>query len=567
MKCTWLSFLGLFCFLSLAQAQDNLSTGGKFSVNDTIGCAPFTLTVSDKGSSTGSVQYFYNLDTLYNSLIDINNDFTTITDTTVYPDVKQTADSVFTFNNPGNYTVIQLRGGSGSLQNKLDFIQVTVVASEVPEVEAFPCINNSVQLRADGNDPYTRYEVDFGDGTPIDTFDTQTEHQFAQPGENTITVKGLINGNSLSCADTTIIFQAAQALPTPVLDSVRVIDATTVSIYHSNLPSGYTYQIEKINLTQNENSFTSIQPVEKNSSQTQISLTEDEDLSVNEICFRLVAYNACDTDFNRPSARGCAIWLDGNAAPELEHSLSWVGGSDTVELYRDDSLLDTTTDTSYSDNRDLQCTQRYSYRVKHTGNAVVSISNLLELTARDEEQLPELPAPALQLKGTEVTITLDEAGIPDPEYFILRAESGNPPDTLAKNTELAFTDSGLVLGEEYCYTVGYTDACANESIAANKSCILIPDGGRLIFPNAFTPDNDGVNDRFGPKGSLVESINWQVYNRWGEQLYEANALNETWDGTYNNNPAPEDVYIYKAVYTDVNGRRKEVSGRIYLIKR
>lgn len=565
MKTTWLSFLVLLSTFSLANAQGNLSANNKFSVNATTGCAPFTLEVSDEDDSPGSVQYFYNLDTLYNSITAINDDFTLITDTTIYPDVVQSSDSVFTFQEAGNYTVIQLRGGSGTLDDKLDFIQISVVESVTPQVETFACINNSVQLRANGNDPYVRYQVDFGDGTPLDTFNTQVEHQYSDSGVESITVKGLIDGNSFSCADTIITFQATEQLQAPVLDSVQVIDANTVSIYHSNLPSVYTYQIEKINLTQNENSFRAVQLVEKNSDQTQISLTED--LSSNEICFRLVTYNACNTDINLTSARGCAIWLEGSAAPNLENRLTWIGSAGTNQLFRDDSLLITTTDRVYTDHQDLQCTQRYSYRVKRTANGVVSRSNLLELTARDEEQLPELPAPDLQLNGTDVTIILDEAGVPDPQYFILRAESGNPSDTLARNTERAFTDTGVSLGKEYCYTAGYTDACANESDAANESCILIPASGELIFPNAFTPDNDGLNDRFGPRGRLVESINWQVYNRWGEQLYESKALTKTWDGTYNNNPAPEDVYIYKAVYTDVNGRKKEVSGRIFLIRR
>jgi len=67
----------------------------------------------------------------------------------------------------------------------------------------------------------------------------------------------------------------------------------------------------------------------------------------------------------------------------------------------------------------------------------------------------------------------------------------------------------------------------------------------LRIPNAFTPNGDGINDTW-----IIDNI-WmypaayiQVYNRWGQALYEAKGSEEPWDGTYNGKPVPAGPYIY-----------------------
>lgn len=67
----------------------------------------------------------------------------------------------------------------------------------------------------------------------------------------------------------------------------------------------------------------------------------------------------------------------------------------------------------------------------------------------------------------------------------------------------------------------------------------------LNVPNAFTPDGDGVNDvlRLVPFEGLDKAKSLQVYNRWGQKIYQS-STHPSWDGTVGGKPAPPDVYLY-----------------------
>jgi len=66
------------------------------------------------------------------------------------------------------------------------------------------------------------------------------------------------------------------------------------------------------------------------------------------------------------------------------------------------------------------------------------------------------------------------------------------------------------------------------------------------MPNAFTPDGDEVNDLFAPliKGG-IEIISFKIFNRWGREVYNNENGVGGWNGTFNDKPAPMDVYMYQ----------------------
>ena len=73
---------------------------------------------------------------------------------------------------------------------------------------------------------------------------------------------------------------------------------------------------------------------------------------------------------------------------------------------------------------------------------------------------------------------------------------------------------------------------------------------RLFIPNAFTPDNDGVNDSFLPlgQGFTSEQYRFTVLNRWGEVVFETTNPETPWIGENNLNGGehfvPDGVYMY-----------------------
>ena len=73
----------------------------------------------------------------------------------------------------------------------------------------------------------------------------------------------------------------------------------------------------------------------------------------------------------------------------------------------------------------------------------------------------------------------------------------------------------------------------------------------IYFPNAFTPNGDGLNDYFRPIGPALSTFSLIVFDRWGQQLYSTNDMEKGWDGTYKGGYCPTGVYTYIATFGDV----------------
>ncbi|PSK86570.1 gliding motility-associated C-terminal domain-containing protein [Taibaiella chishuiensis] len=71
----------------------------------------------------------------------------------------------------------------------------------------------------------------------------------------------------------------------------------------------------------------------------------------------------------------------------------------------------------------------------------------------------------------------------------------------------------------------------------------------ISVPNAFSPNNDGLNDYFKPVialGCVPSQYSLRIFNRWGQMIYKSNdEFDEGWDGTYNGNAADPGSYFYE----------------------
>ena len=68
-------------------------------------------------------------------------------------------------------------------------------------------------------------------------------------------------------------------------------------------------------------------------------------------------------------------------------------------------------------------------------------------------------------------------------------------------------------------------------------------------PNSFTPNGDGVNDTFNPFIVGHQDYELFIYDRWGQQVFYSNQLDNGWDGTLNSKPVKEGIYVYKVYVT------------------
>ncbi len=84
-------------------------------------------------------------------------------------------------------------------------------------------------------------------------------------------------------------------------------------------------------------------------------------------------------------------------------------------------------------------------------------------------------------------------------------------------------------------------------------------------PNSFTPNGNGLNDKFEIKGVGIKKFKLQIYSRWGELIFESDNIENQWDGTYNGQLVPRGTYVYHVYYTTFLDERLEEEGTVTVI--
>lgn len=108
-------------------------------------------------------------------------------------------------------------------------------------------------------------------------------------------------------------------------------------------------------------------------------------------------------------------------------------------------------------------------------------------------------------------------------------------------TSLSVTEPGL-------YIVTATNACGTQT---KEVAVTVRDCSCAVYvPNAFTPNNDGLNENFGPVFECQpDAYEFRIYNRWGEEIYRSNDLTERWNGSVRNGVHYTDIDVYQWVLT------------------
>ena len=91
---------------------------------------------------------------------------------------------------------------------------------------------------------------------------------------------------------------------------------------------------------------------------------------------------------------------------------------------------------------------------------------------------------------------------------------------------------------------------------------------KLDFPNAFSPNGDGMNDIYRAKTDYQSIVEFKavIYNRWGQKLYEWNNPAGGWDGTYKGNPVKQGVYYVQVTAKGADGRRFNIKKDVNLLR-
>jgi gliding motility-associated-like protein len=120
----------------------------------------------------------------------------------------------------------------------------------------------------------------------------------------------------------------------------------------------------------------------------------------------------------------------------------------------------------------------------------------------------------------------------------------------------------------FTVTVENADSC----FASDTVTVIVNPNNVEFIPTAFTPNGDGLNDRFTFDILGASEVEVTIFDRWGERIYynpaQTNGVGtaEAWDGTKGGKPLPEDTYVYQFRITYYNGKVESKAGTVTLMR-
>lgn len=252
-------------------------------------------------------------------------------------------------------------------------------------------------------------------------------------------------------------------------------------------------------------------------------------------------------------------------------SVPW--SNHTFTIYRKNSLnafdsIGTTQSRKYED-RNLENGKTYCYKIRTSGS--YGIAGLPSPILNFSQEQCATPVDTVPPCSPTLKITND-CMVENPAPSIVNKLTWNNPDEACdtpgdtkgyriyvihgKNTEpelifetndpnrLSLDYASEEFGLAGCYYIVAFDSVFNESLKSNIVCVENCPSYRL--PNAFSPNNDGHNDVFKPYPyRFVNKVEFKVFNRWGNVIFETNDPNINWDGTNRTgNKVPDGTYYY-----------------------
>ena len=175
-------------------------------------------------------------------------------------------------------------------------------------------------------------------------------------------------------------------------------------------------------------------------------------------------------------------------------------------------------------------------QTNQSGNYILLVNDTMNCESDDTINIIVNPSPQIDFSGTGVLYV-------EPGYEL---HSGTGYNNYLWNT--GSTDESIIVDTTGEYTVWIisTKGCLSEESVEIRWSDM-----QLYFPNAFTPDGDGLNDEFAPKGyyDYISQYHLSIYDRWGNLVYETKNVLQGWNGKIKGTPSSSGVYVYKCIYS------------------
>ena len=107
---------------------------------------------------------------------------------------------------------------------------------------------------------------------------------------------------------------------------------------------------------------------------------------------------------------------------------------------------------------------------------------------------------------------------------------------------------------------------ADGNLTSYSNTLTLTRDAIILIPDAFTPNGDGINEKFEVKNYFTSSFQIKIYNRWGEVIFQSENPGISWDGNIKNAPAAAGEYIFKINTSDRSGKSLVKTGSFLLIR-
>ncbi len=162
--------------------------------------------------------------------------------------------------------------------------------------------------------------------------------------------------------------------------------------------------------------------------------------------------------------------------------------------------------------------------------------------------------------GADVTIVSGSSTILSGTASAGAAYSWSPPTALSCDT-CASPVASPTQTTIYILTVTLNGCSSSDTVTV----FVEEDCGELFVPNVFSPNGDGVNDSLKIYGGCIVGLEFVVFDRWGEKVFETTEPTTAWDGTLNGKKLDTAVFVYYLTAT-VKGVGVKKQGNITLVK-
>jgi gliding motility-associated-like protein len=217
-----------------------------------------------------------------------------------------------------------------------------------------------------------------------------------------------------------------------------------------------------------------------------------------------------------------------------------------------------------SSNRDVVL----AYNRDATYKVELEATNLLGCKGSAEKTITVVPLPVINVPEHPV-ITLG-TGVKLPMSYSPNVQTYTWTPTAGLDCPTCPTPFATPkFNTTYKVNVVDSNGCVN---SAEVNVAVVCNDKNYFVPNTFSPNGDGKNDVFYPRGQSIDRIqSMKIFNRWGELVFErrnfsVNSQSDGWNGTYKGKPATSDVYVYIVEFICENATIISYKGNVALIR-